>query len=226
MFLNAPAAAVPISYRPLVFAGSEVGSSNLSVPLGGPASVFGHPITSVSGFPIAGGAMSFVTLPPTATFSGFGGYSNIYGKPGGTVFITGSVFGLPANSPLFVGTVGTGLGGCNTFFGPPFDTCSYTSGGNPQLGTSTGDAGIIVEYVNPALFSTFGIRGNQQAYLPVAFGIGQSVFIECSKGVCTASGPITTTGGLFLEPVPEPTTIFLLGTSAALGLAWWRQRRT
>jgi hypothetical protein len=91
------------------------------------------------------------------------------------------------------------------------------------------------------------LAGSIPLYLPVGPGTGISAgvtidadifsfeieFCRSNPGPCSSVTsavfslePLPPSGARFLEPVPEPTTLLLMGTTAAgFGLARWRQRR-
>src|SRR5712692_2802068 len=97
------------------FWGSQTGRSDLAAPQGGPVSDSGEPIDSVQSFvngnlvgpfAIAGGTLDFKTPDATSVNLSFfpPAYINSYADAGGSFSLSGSLFGLPADSALLTAT--------------------------------------------------------------------------------------------------------------------------
>lgn len=203
------------------FSGVQLGRSNLLAPLGQAASDSAEPVDQMAAlvsdapkgpFSISGGALSFSTTKATSVATTFSpAYFNYYATAGGTLTLTGSIFGLPDGSPLFTATFAAAIP-------PPFGATT-TAFVDPTVDLIQFGGLLSITWVNPVLLSDLGaddVFGDQ------SFGsIGVTRFRSADTGSLDTSTAIT----LFLVPeetTPEPTTFVLLGTGLFAMASRWR----
>ena len=161
-------------------------------------------------FAISSGALSFATPNPTSVVDFPPGYFNYFAAGGGSLTLTGSVFGLPNGSSLLTATFAPAIQ-------PPYP--STTSVFVDPTSDLIDFSGLLnVTWVNPTLLSDVG--ADNISYL----GFG-TLSVTLSR---SPDGSVNTVSGItaLLAVTPEPDTAFLLGT-ALLGTlaAWWVFRR-
>jgi len=159
---------------------------------------------------------------------------------GVTIFGPGQCLGVPAAcSPgtpisLAAAAVDTDLPGHGTL-----DGIFY-----PHVGTLDIGAHASIAFMGQVVAPDFGQSPTVIVTAPVDFsgafnvdGVGANQLIAAARATltlqqidssCCGGGPAWVNGGVHydLEPVPEPGTLLLFGTTAAgLGLARWKRRR-
>jgi hypothetical protein len=195
------------------FFGSQLGSSELGSRLGGPTSG-SLQITELQpvlpgalkgSHSVSGGVAGFTTPDPTSVYLGLYPpvYINLYGKPGGDLTVTGSLFDLPAGSTLMTATFGAA--GTSAFVDPTVEVIGF-------------NGSLIAGWVNPALLSDLGIRTQSAGFTGT---IGVTRFINAGTGI------LETDTAISVVPIPEPGELLLVGSGLvwlAIGLTWRKNR--
>jgi len=204
--------------------GTQSGSSSLLAPFGGRVSDLGEPVDQLAPivndvvggpFSISGGALSFTTPRPTSEDSSLHpAYFNYYGVGGGTLTLTGSIFGLPDSTTLLTAT-----------FAPashrPYGETT-TAFADPTADLVDLGGALTVRWINPVLLADTGAAGFNH-------GVGSLTVIRSNLA---GPGALDTSTSLvlLLSNTPEPPTILLVGTAVlALAARWWSRsgrRRT
>ena len=158
-------------------------------------------------FSISGGALNFTTPDPTSVdnTSFYPAYFNYYAAGGGTLSLTGSIFGLPDGSPLLAATFA------------PADTRPYgavtTAFVDPTVDLVDFSGLLTVTWVNPVLLTDLGAAGFSQGF----GSIGVTRYRNADTGSLD-----TLTGMTLSVTTPEPATAFFLGTGLLCIVARWR----
>jgi len=190
--------------------GTQSGQSNLKAPLGGRVSDSGEPVDFMQAivndvpqgpFSISDGAFSFKTPKATSVDLSYypPAYTNFYAAGGGSLTLTGSIFGLPDGSPLFTATFAPEIP-------PPYG--AVTSAFVDPTVDLVAFAGLLtITWTNPELLNALGIGdfpGDGDGSISVTrYRNGDTGSLGTLTGfTLQLDGPVAT---------PEPATAFLLG---------------
>jgi hypothetical protein len=180
-------APVILAQTPIDFTGTALNQTNMVSSLGGVTSTTGEIISSADGIPISGGLLAFSTLAATSSFTFPDGFHNT-DPAGGTFTLTGQIFGLPANSILFSGTLGSG----QTIF----------ESANPLAVSYFGQDNSTITYVNPVLSN--GIPANWAGPVLIRVSNEFDQYPNLSN--------VTMNSLIAVSPTPEPSSWLLIGT--------------
>lgn len=198
------------------FSGVQSGRSNLLAPVGQAVSDSAEPVDQMAAivndvptgpFSISGGALSFNTPKATSVDSTFSpAYFNYYAAAGGTLTLTGSIFGLPDGSTLLTATFAAAI--------PPPYGATTNAFVDSTVGLINFSGLLTITSVNPVLLSDLGAG---------SFGDQSFGSIGVTRSPNADTGGLDTSTGITLEllsveAVPEPSSFALLGTGI-LGLA-------
>ncbi len=179
------------------FFGSQTNQSGLGAPQGGPVSDSGEPIVSVQSlfdegivgpFAISGGILDLKTPDATSVDLSFFPpvYINSYAAAGGSLALTGSLFGLPDDSTLLTATFAGGS--TSAFVDPTVDLIAFSG----QL---------RVTWISPVLLSNLGLRA------AATHGDGSIVVTRFQSG-----DSLSTFTSVSVTPSPEAGTLILFGS--------------
>jgi len=194
----------------LNFSGVQSGQSNLLAPLGKTTSDSAEPVDQLDAivddvgkgpFSISGGALSFSTPNATSVdVTLLPAYFNYYSAVGGTLTLTGSIFGLPNGSPLLTAKFAipnppSYAATTNVFVDPTADVIDF--------------GGLLsISWVSPVLLSNLGA---DDTFGSQSFG---SVSVVRYHNAATGSLDTLTNVTVLLAPevaAPEPATFVILG---------------